>query len=108
MCLKGFLHRDISIGNVLLLDPSDDDEEPGNMLETHLAALTLEPSETSALEKCLAELKGYYTELNNGKKNCLGMVIDGDMAIKWETYFQSSREHSKYIVSESLALSVMY
>ena len=85
MLRKGFLHRDVSIGNTLMLDPS----------------VTMKPFETQTIEELMkhlslqyeGELDRYSNLLEHVIKkmgfsgNCHGIIIDGDMAAKLEGYF---------------------
>jgi len=85
MLRKGFLHRDISIGNVLMLDPP----------------VVMEPFAEWTIEQRVAQLHlqdrttelGKYVDLvkmikETGSPNqCCGFVIDGDMAARLEDCF---------------------
>jgi len=87
MLRRGFLHRDISIGNVLMFDPP----------------VTMKPFEALPIEQLTAqlslgdagELRKYADLLENviGKMDfsdkCHGFVIDGDIAASLEGYFTS-------------------
>ena len=85
MLIKEFLHRDVSIGNTLMLDPP----------------VTTNPLTLSTIEDLMANLSigyendlGKYVRLLEGviKKmgfadKCHGFIIDGDMAAKLDGYF---------------------
>ena len=100
MLRKGFLHRDVSIGNTLMLDPP----------------VTMKPFETRAVEELMTQLSLQYgDELTTHadllgdmiKKigladKCHGFVIDGDMAAPLKDYF-TSRDHGERSVSTLLS-----
>ena len=75
---KGFLHRDISIGNILMLEP----------------LLKLDPSKLfplgdeneNELNKYIKQLEGTVEKMGLSKE-CHGFVIDGDMAASLDGYF---------------------
>jgi len=85
MLIKEFLHRDVSIGNTLMLDPP----------------VTMNPFTLSTIQELMENLSigpnndlGKYVRLLEGviKKmgfadKCHGFIIDGDMAAKLEGYF---------------------
>ena len=94
MLRKGFLHRDISVGNTLMLDPP----------------VTMKPFETRIIEGLVERFPlQYRCELSRSTDllermikemglvdKCCGFVIDGDMAAPLEGYFISrdARERS--------------
>ncbi|KAF8511365.1 hypothetical protein JB92DRAFT_2639550, partial [Gautieria morchelliformis] len=57
---KGYLHRDISIGNILARDKPQ--ERTPAMIEKNDAILS--------------------------NQDCLGFIIDGDLAIEWEEHYR--------------------
>jgi hypothetical protein len=85
MLRKGFLHRDISIGNVLMLDPP----------------VTMRPFEVRSMEQLMVQLSLQYedelarhanlledaTEKLDFSDKCHGFLTDGDMAASLEGYF---------------------
>jgi hypothetical protein len=85
MLRRGFLHRDISIGNILQLDP------PVRMtpfkvqtIEESMAQLSLQHKDKLARHAGLLEVAiGKVVSLDE----CHGFVIDGDMAARLEGYF---------------------
>jgi len=82
---KGFLHRDISIGNALMLDPPVKMEPfAEEALEQHTAQLCLQ--EETKLDHYVALLKKMIKELGP-QDLCRGFSIDGDMAASLEDYF---------------------
>ncbi|KAF5379960.1 hypothetical protein D9757_010237 [Collybiopsis confluens] len=78
MCQKNFQHRDISIGNVLMVD------EPIKTKPFQIAR----PNETQK------EILDLCKKLNISD-NCVGFVIDGDMAVDWTSYFDESHTAGK-------------
>jgi hypothetical protein len=99
MLQRGFLHRDISIGNALMSDPFEEIPpfEVQN-LEKFVAQLRLPDA-----EKLNAELAGYTHKLEREIKlatplgECHGFLIDGDMAAPLTSYF-SNRDKGKISV----------
>jgi len=101
MLRKGFLHRDVSIGNVLMLDPP----------------VTMKPFEARPVEQLMAqlslndanELSKYASLLEEviGKMGfsdkCHGFVIDGDMAASLEGYFTSRDTGERSVCTPSCA-----
>jgi len=87
MLRRGFLHRDVSIGNTLMLDPP----------------VTTKPFEAQSIKQLMTELSLQYEgELAKSTKlledtvqkvghsdKCHGFIIDGDMAASLEGYFTS-------------------
>ena len=103
MIQKGYHHRDISIGNIVMVyearetkrfeiiktDTKQDDDatDIAKMFE----ALKIDPSPTWDVE-LLAALK----DLDITDK-CRGFLIDGDMAIKMGDYFDAERSDSRSV-----------
>jgi hypothetical protein len=81
MLRRGFLQRDVSIGNVLQLDPPVTMTPFGaGSLEGFMAGHTLQDNDLVTQAKLLETLIGRKTE-------CHGFIIDGDMAARLEGYF---------------------
>ncbi|KAF5357438.1 hypothetical protein D9757_013324 [Collybiopsis confluens] len=78
MCQKDFQHRDISIGNVLMVD------EP---IKTERFQIP-NPNKT---QKMILDL----CKKLNISDDCVGFVIDGDMAVNWATYFKEPHTGGK-------------
>ena len=74
---KGFLHRDISIGNTLMLDP------PATMKPFEAQTSLLDVDESSGYAKLLEDA----VRKMDFSEGCHGFVTDGDMAAKLEGYF---------------------
>ncbi|KAF9068184.1 hypothetical protein BDP27DRAFT_1422217 [Rhodocollybia butyracea] len=70
MCQKQYQHRDLSIGNVLMVDE----------------AIQSKPFETSNPNEVQTEILKICGELKIDTQ-CHGFVIDGDMAVDWRNYF---------------------
>jgi hypothetical protein len=103
MIQKGYHHRDISIGNIVMLDEAvktevfdiiktdtkqdDDDTDIAKIF----GALKITPSATWDVQ-LLATLK----DLDITDK-CRGFLIDGDMAIKMGDYFDEERNGSRSV-----------
>ncbi|KAF5345238.1 hypothetical protein D9757_014076 [Collybiopsis confluens] len=83
MCQKGFQHRDISIGNVLMVD------EPIESAHFHIDTLG-DASDRDVRVNILSLCKDL-----NISNQCTGFVIDGDMAVNWKTYFEESHTGDK-------------
>ncbi|KAF5383376.1 hypothetical protein D9757_008426 [Collybiopsis confluens] len=78
MCQKDFQHRDINIGNVLMVD------EP---IKTERFQIP-NPNKT---QKMILDL----CKKLNISDDCVGFVIDGDMAVNWATYFEEPHTGGK-------------
>ena len=101
MLRRGFLHRDVSIGNILMVDPP----------------VTMKPFEVQTIEQLMTQLSlenvGEINKdiglLEGAIKNVghmdewHGFVIDGDMAARLEGYF-TSRDTGEVSVSIGLVL----
>jgi len=85
MLIKGFLHRDVSIGNTLMLDPPVT-TKPFTLptIEELVARLSIGPE--NDLGKYLGLLEDVIKEMGFSDK-CHGFIIDGDMAAKLKGYF---------------------
>ncbi|KAF9649200.1 hypothetical protein BDM02DRAFT_3142988 [Thelephora ganbajun] len=114
MLLKGFLHRDISIGNVLMLDPPVttkpfESETPG--VEQLMAQPTLEDDDQRrAHEDELAqhaELLAQTIKEMGPLDECHGFVIDGDMAARLEGYFTSRKTEARYGTYEFMSADLL-
>ncbi|KAJ7727931.1 hypothetical protein B0H16DRAFT_1470743 [Mycena metata] len=107
---SGWMHRDISIGNVLLTLGEPIAYKPFKFEDKILEALwppasvdgttialdgmdiaTESPSQTSAqIAKDISALIG---KLEIGSK-CTAFVTDGDLAVQWATYFDDEHKHA--------------
>ncbi|KAF5346099.1 hypothetical protein D9757_014020 [Collybiopsis confluens] len=83
MCQKGYQHRDISIGNVLMVD------EPIESAHFHIDT----PGDASDRD-VRVNILSLCKDLNISNQ-CTGFVIDGDMAVNWKTYFEESHTGGK-------------
>ena len=103
MIQKGYHHRDISIGNIVMVDEAikteifdiiktdtKQDDDATDIAEM-FKALKIDPSATWDV-KLLATLK----DLDITDK-CRGFLIDGDMAIKMAGYFDGERNESRSV-----------
>ena len=92
---KGFLHRDISIGNALMLDPPVEMEPfAEETLEQRMAQLFIE--EGTGMADYVALLEGVMKKF--GPQNlCHGFFIDGDMAASLKDYFTRRRMEEKSV-----------
>ena len=96
MLRKGFLHRDVSTGNTLMLDPPVTTKPfpawtPQELLE-HLSIRY-----ENDLDKYVRLLENVIKEMGFSDK-CHGLIIDGDMAAKLDGYF-TSRDTGEVSVS---------
>ena len=87
MLRKGFLHRDISIGNTLMLDPPVT-TKPFEVLPTEQLMLQLSLRHDNDLTKYAKLLEDVIKEMGYLDK-CHGFVIDGDMAANLEDHLTS-------------------
>ncbi|KAJ3994816.1 hypothetical protein F5050DRAFT_1809260 [Lentinula boryana] len=86
MCVKNYQHRDLSIGNVLMVD------EP---IKTERFDIP-NPNETQR------EILDLCRELGIDDQ-CTGFVIDGDMAVTWDSYFTEEHVGTKSGTSEFMS-----
>ena len=91
---KGFLHRDISIGNALMLEPPVKMEPFAETLEQCMEQLCLQ--EETELDNYVALLKKVIKELGP-QDLCRGFFIDGDMAASLEDCFTQRRMGEKSV-----------
>ena len=87
MLRKGFLHRDISIGNVLQLDPSVR-MTPFEVQPTEEYTTQISPQHKDELARH-ADLLEVAIEKVGSLDKCHGFVTDDDMAARLEGYFTS-------------------
>ena len=87
MLRRGFLHRDVSIGNTLMLDPPVTRKPfQAQTIEELMERLTLRyEGDLAAYAKLLEDVIKKMGDL----EECHGFMIDGDMAAKLEGYFTS-------------------
>ncbi|KAJ3725692.1 hypothetical protein DFJ43DRAFT_1157426 [Lentinula guzmanii] len=90
MCVKNYQHRDLSIGNVLMVD------EP---IKTERFDIP-NPNETQR------EILDLCRELGIDDQ-CTGLVIDGDMAVNWESYFTEEHVGTKSGTSEFMSSALL-
>lgn len=100
MCQMGFLHRDISINNVLMLDkPSKrmkfevrryDALALKNVARDELVELLLKRMSMDRTSDIISEVERLLGELGTSDM-CTGFVIDGDLAVDWRTYLASPK-----------------
>ncbi|KAJ3795249.1 hypothetical protein GGU11DRAFT_688169, partial [Lentinula aff. detonsa] len=90
MCQRNYQHRDPSIGNVLMVD------EP---IKTQRFDIP-NPNETQReiLELCKK------LDIND---HCSGFVIDGDMAVNWESYFTEEHVGTRSGTSEFMSSALL-
>ncbi|KAJ3983677.1 hypothetical protein F5890DRAFT_1566305 [Lentinula detonsa] len=90
MCQRNYQHRDLSIGNVLMVD------EP---IKTQRFDIP-NPNETQReiLELCKK------LDIND---HCTGFVIDGDMAVNWESYFTEEHLGTRSGTSEFMSSALL-
>jgi len=80
---RGSLHRDISIGNILMLDPPVKMEPFSETLEQRMARLHLR--EETKMVNYVNLVEKMIKELDSPNMYC-GLVIDGDVAARLEDY----------------------
>ena len=92
---KGYLHRDISIGNLVMMEDAVT-TKPFEILKKESTNATTVEDITNALQDLKVDSSANATweseltaALNDLKitDKCHGFVIDGDMAIKMDDYF---------------------
>ncbi|KAJ7122879.1 hypothetical protein C8R44DRAFT_876075 [Mycena epipterygia] len=93
---SGFMQRDISIGNVLLIEIEDEVltmEWPPGELSAAFEGLKIqsEQSAESPAHQIAAEIKALVATLQIEQK-CTAFVTDGDMAANWKTYFDNRHD----------------
>jgi len=99
--LSGYLQRNICIGNVLMTERPTRRKEfeiPEEFL-AHLHSLKDGTSVTKIQALC-ERVKLLVTELDISDE-CIGFIIDGDLAIYWKDYFSGERSRGTKSVSHS-------
>ncbi|KAE9395581.1 hypothetical protein BT96DRAFT_142343 [Gymnopus androsaceus JB14] len=91
MCQKNYQHRDISIGNVLMV-------EQGIKCEPFTIKNPNE-TQTEILEVC--------RQLGIFGQDAMAFVIDGDMAIDWRTYFGEKHDGSNSGTAEFMSKALL-
>ncbi|KAF9058655.1 hypothetical protein BDP27DRAFT_1432454 [Rhodocollybia butyracea] len=86
MCLNDYQHRDLSIGNILMVDE----------------AIECRPFGISSPNKTQSKILKLCQALKVDK-HCYGFVIDGDMAVDWRVYFQQGDITAKSGTSEFMS-----
>ncbi|KIK64279.1 hypothetical protein GYMLUDRAFT_410597 [Collybiopsis luxurians FD-317 M1] len=92
MCQKNYQHRDLSIGNVLMVDEPVK-SEPFNI-----------PNPKNEVQE---EILRVCKELKIDDQ-CTGFVIDGDMAVDWNTYFTEEHVGTKSGTAEFMSTALLY
>ena len=91
MLRSGFLHRDVSIGNTLMLDPPVTMKPfEAQVIEELTTRLSLEFGGGGELTKYTTRLEDIIRKIGFPDK-CHGFIIDGDMAADLEGYFTSRK-----------------
>ena len=104
--LSGYLHRDVSLGNLFLLSEGKEEgfEIPTGFWE-HLSSLEEKESvkeiekqraEIEEIKKQCAEIKEMVVKMKIPNKAC-AVIGDGDLAINWESYFDTDRRIGKSV-----------
>lgn len=104
---KGLKHRDISIGNVVVMEEGVrmpkfkvlrcDEDDPTKVMPEDVVEVLAKLS--------IGGPKNAETQLEDDIEKlgisdvCTGFVIDGDMAIHWNTYFDSTHRGSRSVSS---------
>lgn len=113
MCQMDFHHRDISLGNVLMLDKAvktlkfkvqryEADLLPlKDESKDELVTLLLEQMSMDRTSDIALEVEQLLGDLGISDM-CTGFVIDGDMAVDWKTYF-TSRHYGSTAVSSCIS-----
>ncbi|KAJ7364143.1 hypothetical protein DFH08DRAFT_267263 [Mycena albidolilacea] len=120
----GYMHRDISIGNVLLAERKWFPPPFAFESSSKILTATLPPSEPSVHGPCSSsnpestaitfaeDIEQLVETLQIGKE-CTAFVTDGDMAVNWETLFDGSldletRSGTQEFMSLSLHRAMTY
>jgi hypothetical protein len=85
MIERGFQHRDISIGNVLCVDPR---RQTKSVFETFL-----DDDVSSEFQKHLKT----QLEQSGVQDHCCGFMIDGDLSVRLKSYFMKTHEGSRSV-----------
>ena len=102
MLRMGFLHRDVSIGNTLMLDPPVMMKRfEARTIDQHMAQLSLEYKDD--LTKYTNQLEDVIKKMGFSDR-CHGFLIDGDMAAELEGYLT---QRDKGEVSVSICLPIV-
>ena len=95
MLIKEFLHRDVSIGNTLMLDPPvTTNPLTLSTIEELMENLSIGPN--NDLGKYVGLLEDMVKRMGFSDK-CHGFIIDGDMAAELEGYFAPCDTREVYV-----------
>ncbi|KAJ7211361.1 hypothetical protein GGX14DRAFT_394273 [Mycena pura] len=110
MFLKGFLHRDVSIGNILALPDAIEmepfDIDSSDELSTLMHGLNMEKHPGLDLVYQAGRLERLIGELDIGNK-CSGFIIDGDHAARWEQSFDSPHDGTRSGTAEFMSMELL-
>ena len=102
MIQKGYQHRDLSIGNIVMMDKAVK-TEPFEIIEKQEEDATVEGI-TKMLEKLEIQPSAAWERSLDATlqslritDQCRGFVIDGDMAIKMADYFDKKHDGSRSV-----------
>ncbi|KAF9072254.1 hypothetical protein BDP27DRAFT_1418171 [Rhodocollybia butyracea] len=90
ICQQGYQHRDLSIGNVLMVD------EP----------IKSDPFDILNPDEIQGKILQLVQNLQIGN-DCTGFVIDEDMATNWNTYFGESHKGTQSGTSDFMSLALL-
>ena len=96
MYLSGYLHRDLSLGNVLMLSVGKEKgfEIPEEFI-THLTTLENKEAVEEIKEQCKG-IQEIVAQMKIPNKPC-AVIGDGDLAVCWEKYFSTGRRKGKSV-----------
>jgi hypothetical protein len=93
--LSGYLHRDLSLGNVLLASSEKEKFQIPDEFREHLSSLEDKGAVEEIWNHCrsIEELVG---KLDIPHKSC-AVIGDGDLAVPWKDYLIAGRRASKSV-----------
>ncbi|KAG7094149.1 hypothetical protein E1B28_007761 [Marasmius oreades] len=125
---NGFMHRDVSIGNVIRLEPGlamktidivdPFPERDVSLKEPEQArnaiAGTRSQKESEQVRNAIASTRSHIDEIKRLveklgiSSGCKGILIDGDMAANWKTYFDKDHDsHSLSGTEEFMSINLL-
>ncbi|KAJ7229055.1 hypothetical protein GGX14DRAFT_346042 [Mycena pura] len=108
MFQSGFLHRDISIGNLLGLQDLVQMEEfkLDDELVTLMERLNVQEHPQLNFAEQITRIRKLLGELRIGDK-CSGFVIDGDHAVRWQESFNSHHDGTRSGTVEFMSVELL-
>ncbi|KAK7061342.1 hypothetical protein R3P38DRAFT_2828966 [Favolaschia claudopus] len=99
----GFLHRDVSIGNVLLAVGGSRTSKTSFSVECPASSSSNDQGDS--VQAYADSIRDLARNLNI-KSEFAAFITDGDMAVDWRTYFENNDHKTKYGTPEFMSLAI--